>query len=59
MSDTAKHVADALSVATVVGTLATWLPPIAAMLSIVWTLFRLIEMVTGKTISELIKEFKK
>lgn len=50
LSDNVKHMIDALSAVTVVGTLATWLPPIAALLSIVWTSIRIWEMVTGDTI---------
>ena len=47
-----KHIVDAVSVTTVVGTLTAWLPPIAAFFSIVWTILRIWEMVTGKSISE-------
>lgn len=48
-----KHIMDALSVVTVVGTLTMWLPPIAALLSIIWTALRLVEMWTGKTVAQL------
>ncbi len=41
--DTAKHVVDALSVATVVGTLMEMLPSIAALFTIVWTAIRIYE----------------
>lgn len=41
--ETAKHVGDALSVGAVVGTLAGWLPPIAALLTIVYTAIRIYE----------------
>ena len=37
----AKAAGDILSVATVVGTLAAWLPPIAALLTIIWTGLRI------------------
>lgn len=38
-----KHVTDALSVVTVIGTLAQVLPAIAALFTIVWTGFRIYE----------------
>ena len=38
-----KHVADAAATGTVIGTLATWLPPIAAGFAIVWYLLRMYE----------------
>jgi hypothetical protein len=41
--DTAKTVADAASIATVVGTLANVLPAIAALFTIIWTGFRIYE----------------
>ena len=47
-----EHAIDAVSVAIVVGTLTTWLPPIAALLSIIWTTLRILEMWTGKTMAE-------
>ena len=40
---TAKHVLDALSVVTVVGTLVEMLPSIAALFTIVWTAIRIYE----------------
>lgn len=39
----AKHVMDALSIGTLLGTLASWLPSIAALLTIIWTLIRIFE----------------
>lgn len=38
-----KPVVDALSIVTVIGTLAEWLPPLAAFLTIIWTLIRIYE----------------
>lgn len=38
-----KHVGDAISILTVVGTLAELLPAIAAILTIVWTAIRIWE----------------
>lgn len=52
LTDHTKHIVDTISLVTVVGTLATWLPPIAALLSIVWTILRLYEMFSGKTMDE-------
>lgn len=45
-SETAKHVVDALSVITVLGTLADMLPSIAALFTIVWTGIRIWETPT-------------
>ena len=44
--ETIKHAVDALSVATVIGTLADILPAIAALFTIVWTGFRIYELQT-------------
>lgn len=41
--DAAKSVGDAISLATVVGTLADVLPALAALISIVWGLIRIYE----------------
>ena len=43
MDDTTKHVLDALSVVTVVGTVIQMLPSIAALFTIVWTGIRIYE----------------
>jgi hypothetical protein len=45
MNETAKNIADAVSIGIVGSTLAAWLPPIAALLSIIWTSFRLFEII--------------
>jgi hypothetical protein len=49
--ETAKHVVDALSIMTVVGTLVEMLPSIAAIFTIVWTLIRIWET---KTVQNLL-----
>jgi hypothetical protein len=46
MSESAKHVGDAVSIVTVVGTLAQILPSIAAIFTIVWTSIRIYETET-------------
>lgn len=43
-----KHIADGLSIMTVIGTLADVLPAIAALFTIVWTGFRIYETETVK-----------
>ena len=43
ISDNAKHAADAISIFTVVATLAQWLPAIAALASIIWSIIRIFE----------------
>ena len=59
--ETAKTAGDALSIVTVVGTLAEVLPAIAALLTIIWTGFRIYELDTvqkllGKKKVENVKE---
>ena len=44
--ETTKHVVDALSIMTVVGTLVEMLPSIAAIFTIVWTVIRIWETAT-------------
>ena len=44
--ETAKHVIDALSILTVIGTLVDMLPSIAALISIVWSGIRIYETKT-------------
>jgi len=48
MDEAAKHIVDALSIATVIGTLADMLPSIAALFTIVWTGIRIWETETVK-----------
>ena len=48
--DTAKAIADAAAVATTVGVLATWLPPIASLFTIVYLGLRIWE---SETVREL------
>ena len=49
--ETTKHVVDALSIMTVVGTLVEMLPSIAAVFTIVWTVIRIWET---KTVQNLL-----
>ena len=48
--ETAKHVADALSIVTVVGTLMEFLPAVAALFTIIWTAIRIYETDTMQRI---------
>jgi hypothetical protein len=48
--ETTKHVVDALSIMTVVGTLVEMLPSIAAIFTIVWTVIRIWETKTVQTL---------
>ena len=43
MHDHAKTVADGLSLATVLATFAGWLPALAALASLIWTVIRVFE----------------
>lgn len=54
MAEPVKHTVDIVSGVVAVSTLAQWLPPVAALLTIIWTTLRIIEMVTGKTIPQLL-----
>jgi hypothetical protein len=44
-----KHIADGLSIMTVIGTLADILPAVAALFTIIWTGFRIYETETVKS----------
>ncbi len=44
--ETSKTLLDLVSAAVAVGTIAAWLPPLAALLTIVWTLIRIYETET-------------
>jgi hypothetical protein len=46
MDEALKHVIDALSLVTVIGTLVDMLPSIAAVFTIVWTVIRIYETKT-------------
>lgn len=46
-----KVVGDVISVSTVVATLAGWLPYVAALFTVLWTMMRMHEMITGKPFS--------
>lgn len=50
IADGVKHGFDALSIATLLGTLTEMLPHAAAILTIVWTLIRIWETETVRTI---------
>jgi len=46
VNEAVKHGIDALSVVTVIGTLANMLPSIAALFSIIWSIIRIYETKT-------------
>lgn len=48
MDETAKNVVDAASVATMLGTIGSFLPPVAALFTIVWTGIRIWETDTAQ-----------
>jgi len=58
ISETGKHVGDAVSIVTVVGTLAQVLPSIAAIFTIVWTSIRIYETETVQKILGKDKDVK-
>lgn len=51
-----KYLGDALSLGTVVATLAAWLPPLAALFTIIWTAIRIYET---KTVQKFLHRFRK
>jgi hypothetical protein len=51
LNEGTKHVLDGLSLLTVLGTLMSWLPAVAALLSIIWTALRIYE---SKTVQKLL-----
>ena len=53
MDETTKQVVDAASVFTMIGTLGSILPPLAALFTIVWTGIRIYET---KTVQEWVKK---
>ena len=53
MDETTKTIVDAASVATMLGTLGSILPPLAALFTIVWTGIRIYET---KTVRALLKK---
>ena len=51
LNEGTKHFLDGLSLLTVLGTLMSWLPAVAALLSIIWTALRIYE---SKTVQKLL-----
>ncbi len=51
----AKNVVDAVSIATVIGTLAQILPAMAALFSIVWSVIRICET---QTVKRLVRKWR-
>ena len=56
LQEQTKQVLDVASIGTVVATLTAWLPPIAALISILWGLIRVYET---ETVQKLIKKWRK
>ena len=56
VSETTKHAVDAVSVVTVLGTLAEVLPSIAALFTIIWTALRIWEMDTVQSIVRKVRK---
>jgi len=52
-TEATKHALDAVSVVTVVGTLADILPAVAALFTIIWTGIRIVETRTFRSIFKL------
>ena len=58
MDETSKTMVDAASVATMLGTLGSILPPLAALFTIVWTGIRIYETETVQNLVKKIAEGK-
>lgn len=56
LSEQTKHVVDAMSIGTVIATIVQWLPPIAALISIIWGLLRIYE---SKTVQRMVRRNKR
>lgn len=56
MDEHAKNIGDALSYVGVMATLAGWLPSVAALLSIIWTILRIWESATGQKFAAWLSE---
>jgi hypothetical protein len=59
MNDNTKHLIDAVAIVATAGTVLSVIPAIAGIFSIVWTGMRIVEMLTGKTINEILTRKKK
>jgi uncharacterized membrane protein YesL len=53
-TEQAKHIGDWIAAGTTVGAVIGWLPAIAALFTIVWTVIRIYET---ETVQKLIKRF--
>jgi hypothetical protein len=54
LDEHAKHTLDVLSVGAMLAALAAWLPPLAALASLIWTLIRIYET---KTVQQLLGRY--
>jgi hypothetical protein len=58
-SDVIQHAVNTLATATILSTLVGWLPPIAALLGIIWFLIQIFESKTGQRFVRWIKFWKR
>jgi hypothetical protein len=56
MDDHTKHIVDFAAVTTVVATLMSWLPAIAALFTIIWTAIRIWETHTVRALIDWIRK---
>jgi hypothetical protein len=54
-----KHILDIVSVTAAIGSFLNILTPVFGLIGAVWTLMRIVEMITGKPFAELIRKKKK
>lgn len=56
--DTVKNALDIVSVVATIGSFLQLFTPVFGLIGAIWTLMRIVEMVSGKTFAELIRRKK-
>lgn len=56
LSEDAKHALDAAGLVTMAAALAAWLPPLAALASLIWTVIRIYE---SRTVQQLLGRYRR
>jgi len=57
-TDTVKNTLDIVSVFAAIGSFLQLLTPVFGLIGAIWTLMRIVEMVTGKPFSEIVRRKK-
>lgn len=56
MNETAKHWLDGVAVSAAIATFFAWLPPMAALASLIWTLIRIYESDTAQRLIKYLSD---